>query len=234
VNNRPFTVILYLQKTMQQLPPPIPPTPPVPPVLPVPLPIIVLPNFGLPAEGALQGGPYHIFYDDPTKDSFNGLYQSALEEFRVPLQGNPGNTPAELANKVYDIAYQGFPAAFLVLTRDATAPLADPGQITCYHRVTTFRLHMGLPATPFDNVAFAFLGDLVLHQAPPSIIWEGNNFHVLNHQVCVPTMLMMDQFLAAAPDDPMLLGPYIDDDAGTEIVRTRRTMPPPPNTSRYS
>jgi hypothetical protein len=108
---------------MNQPPPQIPPVPPAPPLpvpLPVPPPVVVLPNFGLPApSGALQGGPYRTFHNDPTNDPFNGLYQNALEGFRVPLQGgNPGNTPAELANKVYDIADQGFPMAFLVLTRD--------------------------------------------------------------------------------------------------------------------
>jgi hypothetical protein len=86
---------------------------------------------------------------------------------------------------------------------------------------------MGLPATPFDNVALAFLGDLVQHQAPPSVIWKGTNFHVLTPQVRVPTTLMMDQFLAAVPNDTML-GPYQDGDAGTEIIRTRRTMFLPP------
>jgi hypothetical protein len=63
---------------------------------------------------------------------------------------------------------------------------------------------MGLPATTFDNVTFAFLGDLVQQQAPPLVIWEGSQFHVINQQVLVPTIPMMDQFLAVVPNHEML------------------------------
>ncbi len=182
------------------------------------------PIFGMPAIlGAVQGGAYRIFYDDATQDPFNGSYGGALEEFRVPVQGNPVNTPAELATKVYEVADQGFPMAFLALTRSATAAVDDPGLVTCYHRLTKFKTRMGLPATPFDSVAFAFLGDLVQHQAPPSVVWEGTNFHVVNQLVLVPTVQMMDQFLAAVPAEP-LLGPYQNADAGTEVIKTRRTV----------
>jgi hypothetical protein len=48
---------------MQQLlQPPAPPAPPVPPP-----PAGGAPIFGLPVQGAIQCGPYRIFYDDPTK-----------------------------------------------------------------------------------------------------------------------------------------------------------------------
>ena len=82
---------------------------------------------------------------------------------------------------------------------------------------------MDLPATPFDSVAFAFLGDIVQDQAPTSVVWEGANFHVENQLVLVPTVQMMDQFLAAVPAEP-LLGPYQNADAGTEVIKTRQTV----------
>jgi hypothetical protein len=81
---------------------------------------------------------HHIFYDDPTNDTFYGNYESALLEFHVPLQGNPANTLAKLSNKVYTVADQGFPIAFLASACGHTAQLADMDHITCYHRATNF------------------------------------------------------------------------------------------------
>jgi hypothetical protein len=86
---------------------------------------------------------------------------------------------------------------------------------------------MGLQVTSYDNVAFTFLGNLVQHQAPPSVVWESKNFHVVNHLVLVPTMQMMNQFLVAVPNDA-LLGPYQNGDAGAKVVCTHHAMLLPP------
>jgi hypothetical protein len=33
--------------------------------------------------------------------------------------------------------------------------------------------------TPWDDVAFAFQGDVVQQQAPPSIVWDQSYFHTV-------------------------------------------------------
>ena len=168
------------------------------------------------------GGHYRAFYNAATNDPFAGSYQNAYDEFDVPLAGNPVNQPAELGNKVFMAAEQGLPMSLVLLTRDDMAIATDPGEIVAYHRVSRFAPRMGLAPTPWDNAGFAFLGDMIQGQAPPTVAWDNSYFHTVQ-QTRVPTIAALDQTLAAQPNTEMV-GPFADGKAGTELVRTRRTM----------
>jgi hypothetical protein len=150
-----------------------------------------------------------------------------MAEFDVDLVIPPLFTPNQLANRVYQAGDQDMNMAFVAHCRPAGADPNYPGAITLYHRVTRFGSRIGLPATPWDDVAFAFQGDVIQGQAPPSIVWEPQFFYTINNQVQVPTVVMMDQLLGQDPD-AQFVGPFGNGDAGTEVVRTRRTMAVPP------
>jgi hypothetical protein len=112
--------------------------------------------------------------------------------------------------------------SLVLLTRGLTAQANDLGEIVAYHRVSRFAPRMGLAPTPWDNTGFAFLGDMIQGQAPPTVSWDNSYFHTIQ-QTRVPTVDALDQTLAAQPDTE-LVGPFDPGDAGTELVRTRRAM----------
>jgi hypothetical protein len=97
---------------------------------------------------------------------------------------------------------------FLLHTRSPTAPADNPDLINAYHRVGRFGPRLWLPPTPWDNVVFAFMGDLVEGQAPPLVIWDTDvYFRQLNNQYAVPTPAALDQLLAGDPDQ-QVFGPF--------------------------
>ena len=78
-----------------------------------------------------------------------------------------------------------------------------------------------LPTPCWDDIAFAFQGDVVQQQAPPSVMWDQNYFHTVIQLIRVPTVIMMDQLLGQDPYS-QFVGPFGEDNAGTKIVCTRR------------
>ena len=94
--------------------------------------------------------------------------------------------------------------------------------VTMYHRLQRFEPRLGCP-TPFDGSGYAFHGDVVHGQAPPSIEWPANAFHQVNAAVRIPTRLALDDWLVANPhmllmDPPGALG------LDMEVVRIRNCM----------
>jgi hypothetical protein len=102
---------------------------------------------------------------------------------------------------------------------DANRP---EGRICLYHRLQCFASQLGAP-TDFDNVGYAFFGDVTNGQAPPSVEWPVTAFHQVVMSIRVPQREVIDQMLAAEPE-LTLLGPFGNDDAGTEVVRVRQAM----------
>lgn len=51
--------------------------------------------------------PYWTLYADASNDPLAANYAAVYAEFEVPLLGNPTNTPAELASKVFDTGNDG-------------------------------------------------------------------------------------------------------------------------------
>jgi hypothetical protein len=53
---------------------------------------------------------------------------------------------------------------------------------------------MGLTATPLDTLGFAFLGNMIQGQAPPTISWDNNYFHKVS-QPCMPSIAAISWLL---------------------------------------
>jgi hypothetical protein len=138
-------------------PPPAPPPQQGQPLLQPPAPIAT-------------GGNYRSYFLDASKDPYNGKYTVMMSEFDVDVVVPPPYTPNQLGTRVYQAGDQDMNMAFVMHCRAAGAAATDPGSVTLYHRVARFAPRMGLPTTPWDDVAFAFQGDVTQGQAPPSIV----------------------------------------------------------------
>jgi hypothetical protein len=111
------------------------------------------------------------------------------------------------------------PQAFVMLLVDATHP---NGRICLFHRLQRYAPQPGAP-TDFDNVGYAFFGDLTNNQAPPSIEWPANAFHQVGVSIRVPQREVLDQLPVAEPESE-LLGPFGNEDAGTDVIRVRQAI----------
>jgi hypothetical protein len=109
----------------------------------------------------------------------------------------------------------------VLLVRPANAAADDPGTIQGFHRVIRYEPSL-VGTTAFDNVGYAFLGDVLNGQVPHTTIWADKYFNRTN-DTQVPTAAYMDQLLAA---DPALqqVGTFVAGTADTEAVNTRFCM----------
>ena len=196
-----------------------------------PNPLLVQPPPGIGGKGN-----YRAFYTAQSKDPHQGNYRAVMAEFEValgnpglgsPALGNPalGNpalfTPQQLATQVYQSGDQGCNMSFVLHCRPDHAPAEAPGYVNVYHpRVSHFAPRIGMLPTPWGDIAFAFQGDVVQQQAPPSIVWDQSYFHTVVPMIRVPTVVMMDQLLGQDPNS-QFMGPCGEEDAGTEVIRTR-------------
>jgi hypothetical protein len=138
--------------------------------------------------------------------------------FSVPLAGAVA-TPVQVSDAVFAAAVVD-PQAFVALVVDANHP---NGRVCLFHRLQRYAPQLGNP-TDYDNNGYAFFGDVTNGQAPPSVEWPGNAFHQAGGAtIRVPTRETLDQMLAA--DQAVnLVGPFGNDDAGTEVIRVRHTI----------
>jgi hypothetical protein len=90
-----------------------------------------------------------------------------------------------------------------------------------YHRVTPYQPSL-VGASPFDNVAYSFLGDVRNGQTPHTIVWDDTYFNRAP-AVQVPTAANLDQLLAANPAAE-LVGPFAAGDADTESLTVRNVV----------
>jgi hypothetical protein len=77
-------------------------------------------------------------------------------------------------------------------------------------------------ATPFDDIAYAFWGDIRNGQSPHTVVWDDAYF-ARNAAVQVPTAANMDQLLAADPALE-LVGPFAAGDQDTESLTVRNSV----------
>eukprot|EP00557_Chaetoceros_sp_GSL56_P008886 CAMPEP_0176505492 /NCGR_PEP_ID=MMETSP0200_2-20121128/16527_1 /TAXON_ID=947934 /ORGANISM="Chaetoceros sp., Strain GSL56" /LENGTH=660 /DNA_ID=CAMNT_0017905057 /DNA_START=100 /DNA_END=2083 /DNA_ORIENTATION=- len=161
---------------------------------------------------------YVDFFADATKDPFQGQYAAAMAPYDVPLQNNPGTlAPDQLRTLVVGARAQRVPTAFLLM---------HDGHLHIYLQADKFHPRLGLPATPWDDFIYAQKGDLYRNQAV-LIEWKSDYFHQLNQQLLVPSAATIDTVFAAEPDTGFL-GPYAQGEAGTELIKVRRTCFVPP------
>jgi hypothetical protein len=161
---------------------------------------------------------YSTFFSDANHDAFNGDYAAALAPYDVPLQGNANLlSPEQVKNLVVGARAQRVPTAFLLL---------HDGLLHVYLQVDKFYPSLGRPASPWDDKLFAQKGELHRNQAV-LVEWKNDYFHQLNQQILVPVPATIDATFAGQPELE-LLGPYAQGEAGTELIKVRRTCFVPP------
>jgi len=167
--------------------------------------------------GAFQA-LYSNFFSDANRDVFKGDYAAAMAPYDVPLQGNANVlAPEQVKTLVVGARAQRVPTAFL---------LYHGGRLHVYLQVDKFHPRLGMPPCDWDDKLFAQKGDLHRNQAV-LVEWKSDYFHQLNQQVLVPAPATIDTTIAAEPDLE-LLGPYAQGEAGTELIKVRRTCFVPP------
>ncbi len=163
---------------------------------------------------------YRTKFSDASYDPFNGEYEAIMDTYRVPLQANNAPTPADLAFSACNARSTGtiIPTAFMILQTDH--------KIHLYHSLSKFLPRLGLQGTNWDNEMFVTKGELYQNQATTTY-WLGEYFHQIPGQHRVASPATIDTALGG---DPLLesVGPYNDQDAGTQVVRCRRSIYCPP------
>ena len=177
---------------------------------------VVQPVLPPPAAGAPVVRTYRAFYADAANDPYAGSYADVVNEYAVPLANANAPTPQQLAHRLYSSVQQGLPNAFIMLCGPP-----GRGRITLFHKIAKFYPRVGLPATQWDDRAFAYKGDVSGGGQIAIVDWEDQAFHQVPAQLRIPTMPTLEQALAADPD-LNVVGPYGNADAGTEVVRVRR------------
>jgi hypothetical protein len=179
-------------------------------------------NVPVVAVGPPLGAPtapttYHEKYQDPSTDIFAGNYINLYNEFSV------GNTqPAALRNAIYRDGNGGTYLHGLVHVKDALAGPGDPGTIVAVHRLTRHEPRFALLPLPYDNIGFAFFGDVVNGQAPTTVMVPDIWFNQTT-QVQAPTHGLLAQELAADPAQEVF-GPYAAGQADVTPVVSRRMV----------
>jgi hypothetical protein len=176
---------------------PAPLAPGIPPVVPLP-------------------ACYRDYYQDESNDKTAGNYGTILSTFEVP--GAAALTPNQVSEAVFASAVVD-PQAFVMLIVSANHP---NGRLCLFHRLQRYAPQLGAP-TEFDNLGYAFFGDLTNGQAPPSVEWPVTAFHQVGVSIRVPQREVLDQLLANEPAGE-LVGPFGNEDAGTDVIRVRQAM----------
>jgi hypothetical protein len=161
---------------------------------------------------------YSTFFSDANHDVFNGDYAAAMNPYDVPLQGNVNLlSPEQVKTLVVGARAQRVPTAFL---------LFHDGRLHVYLQVDKFHQRLGMPPSQWDDKLFAQKGELHRNQAV-LVEWKNDYFHQLNQQILVPSPATIDATIASQPDVEYL-GPYAQGEAGTELIKVRRTCFVPP------
>jgi hypothetical protein len=156
-------------------------------------------------------------------------YSLVMGNWTLPLAGhNNTNTvsPATIMASVLSTA-DSAPHAYLMLVSEAN-DYDDIGSFVVVHRPAAFPAPFGQPKDPkVHDINYAFVGDVVVGQIPQSVIFPADAFDVLPHLCRVPTVEGAD-LLIDGDEAAELFGPFLDDDAATQVVRIRRFQYLPP------
>jgi len=178
---------------------------------------IVPPGVG-PAQPTLCS--YQSFFSDAANDSFGGQYATALASYNA----NPDNA-AILAPSAVGVEVESarggdhkVPTAFLLQHSD--------GKLHVYLQLAKYVPSFGLPATQWDNLMFAQKVELILNQSV-QVNWDDAYFNRATAVRVLEPANLSTQLTAADPAD-QFLGPHGDQDAGTEVIRTRACCFLPP------
>jgi hypothetical protein len=159
--------------------------------------------------------PYQTWYADLARDPFIGSYAAMYANYDL------AHAPGAVRTRIYPNGNNGVPISHLLVVSQPNDPADAAGLIQGYHRVARYQPSL-VAVTPFDDIAYAFLGDVRNGQAPHTVVWDDNYF-ARNAAVQVPTAANMDQLLAAAPAAE-LVGPFVAGDPDTEVLVVRNSV----------
>jgi hypothetical protein len=159
----------------------------------------------------IVANPYRDWYSDNTRDPFVGHYAAMYANYEL------ANAPQVVRTRIYPNGNNGVPIGHLLLVAQPNAATIIQG----YHRVTRYEPSL-VGTSPFDDVAYAFLGDIRNGQTPHTVVWDDTYFNRVA-AVQVPTAANLDQLLAADPA-AQLVGPFAAGTADTEAVTVRTSV----------
>jgi hypothetical protein len=174
-----------------------------------------------PPAGFVAAAPTPTFsnsvFNDPAKDPDVGNYAALLAPFLYDIHNNVANRAvADIRDLVNGRSSNMDPLAMIVLV-DGSAKV-----YLCPKRLDQ---PLGSAAHPRWNQVYAFDGDLLGGTAYNAQV-DNATYELIQNSIHVPTLVTI---LAAVGGDPTLvsMGPYANGDAGTEVVRVRKTIPVP-------
>lgn len=164
--------------------------------------------------------PARTFYSYGTyfaqHDPFNGDYTALLRDYNVPPGGGDGPAPADVRNLACGAQAAGIATGFMDVTNN---------KVSVYIQLDRVVNQLGQAPSTWLGTIIAQLGDLISNQAVlvelSDNLWNRGPVVRVGSHTLVETALNGDA-------DLQVLGPFGDDDADTELVRTRRLSPIPP------
>ena len=147
-------------------------------------------------------------------DEYDGRYAGLLEAVSPDLAVGPPNA---FPYAVHLFPFDSVPSVWVHQDRGT-------GNLCTFIFPHVFPIHSGLPRTQWDGAVIAFASDILFGQI--GSVGIGQRMFGRTEEVRVPTMATMLAQLDAAPDAP-LLGPYLEEAADTEVIRTRFSMTVP-------
>jgi hypothetical protein len=94
------------------------------------------------------------------------------------------------------------------------------GEVTIIHRIVRYMDNPGDYPTGFHDRVLGLLGDVLPHQYPVVEV-PNTAFHLVGTPVRVPTIGAMTALLPTWENPLVALGPYVEADPETEVVRPR-------------
>ena len=167
--------------------------------------------FGAPPANAR---PYRDWYADHTRDPFIGNYTAIYDKYAI----TQANTPTVVRDRIFANGNNGVPIGHALLVYPANAGVDDPEKIQGFHRAVRFQPGL-IAQTVFDDVGYAFLGDVHNGQAPHTVVWD-NDYFARVGTTQVPTPAALDQIIAQEPDEDQY-GPFAAGTPDTELVNVR-------------
>ena len=178
----------------------------------------LLPNAAGKPTLAIPAPPVASFvqlFNDPVNDPLLGQYAGRFDSFAIdPVNVQASVSPQGLRDLVVAAGTQRNLVALLYINEGVSQVLLCP-----QHLDGALGAH---PSNLFGNI-YAFEGDL-FHNQGFNVELPNEFFNLIPNQVLAPTAAFIQTDVTATPD-LKFLGPFVNGDASTEIVRVRKAIP---------
>jgi hypothetical protein len=139
-----------------------------------------------------------------------------LAGYRFKDTGGAGvPTPANLRDQTTALSDRQ-PMAFLALVVGQNGAY----EVTVVHRMLRYMDAPGDDPTGLHDRVLGLMGDILPHQYP-TVEVPGTAFHLVGNAVRVPTVGAMTALLPTWAEEIPVLGPYVEADPETEVIRPR-------------